>query len=64
MRRARSGQDEGAEVLLGGKRRGESGYYFEPTIFTGVSNSMRIAQEEIFGPVMSIIKFKSIDEVV
>jgi acyl-CoA reductase-like NAD-dependent aldehyde dehydrogenase len=56
------GQDEGAEVLLGGKRRGESGYYFEPTIFTGVANSMRIAQEEIFGPVMCALPFDTEDE--
>ena len=56
------GQDEGAEVLLGGKRRGEDGYFFEPTIFTGVSNSMRIAQEEIFGPVMCALPFDTEDE--
>ena len=56
------GQDEGAEVLLGGRRRGEHGYFFEPTIFTGVSNSMRIAQEEIFGPVMCALPFDTEEE--
>ncbi len=40
------------------------GYYYEPTIFDGVNNGMRIAQEEIFGPVMSVIGFKDADEAV
>lgn len=56
------GQDEGAQLALGGKRHGDTGYYFEPTIFTGVSNSMRIAQEEIFGPVVCAIPFDTEDE--
>ncbi len=56
------GNDEGAEVLLGGKRHGDAGYFFEPTIFTGVANSMRIAQEEIFGPVMCAIPFDTEEE--
>ncbi len=59
---------EGAELLLGGKpaTRPEcgSGWFFEPTIFSGVRNSMRIAQEEVFGPVLSIIKFKEEHEAV
>ena len=57
----RIGQEEGAKLVLGGKRPDdapEGGYYFEPTIFTEVDNSMTIAQEEIFGPVLSVIKFK------
>jgi phenylacetaldehyde dehydrogenase len=53
------GQDEGAELALGGGRHGDVGYFHEPTIFTGVRNEMRIAQEEIFGPVMSILRFGS-----
>jgi acyl-CoA reductase-like NAD-dependent aldehyde dehydrogenase len=51
------GQDEGADLVLGGERHGDVGYFHQPTVFTGVSNDMRIAQEEIFGPVMSILKF-------
>jgi len=56
------GSDEGATVLTGGRRRGDVGYYFEPTIFTDVDNSMRIAQEEIFGPVMAAIPFDTEEE--
>jgi acyl-CoA reductase-like NAD-dependent aldehyde dehydrogenase len=57
------GRDEGANVLLGGNRHGDVGFYFEPTIFTSVSNEMRIAQEEIFGPVMCVMPFDTEDEV-
>ncbi|MGI9287286.1 MAG: aldehyde dehydrogenase [Pseudomonadales bacterium] len=54
------GNGEGADCLFGGKRVLEEsgGYFYEPTIFTNVNNEMRIAQEEIFGPVMSVITFK------
>ena len=48
------GQDEGAELALGGARHGDRGYFHEPTVFTGVRNEMTIAQEEIFGPVMAV----------
>jgi len=58
----RLGQDEGADLVLGGRQTGAGGYFFEPTIFTNVQNSMRIAQEEIFGPVMSIIPFDTEEE--
>ena len=51
------GQDEGARLALGGQRHGEVGYFHQPTVFTDVTNDMRIAQEEIFGPVMSVLKF-------
>jgi aldehyde dehydrogenase (NAD+) len=57
---------EGATPVLGGKRPSSpecgEGWFVEPTIFSGVKNSMRIAQEEVFGPVLSIIPFKDEDE--
>jgi acyl-CoA reductase-like NAD-dependent aldehyde dehydrogenase len=56
------GRDEGAQLALGGERHGERGYFHQPTIFTGVRNDMRIAQEEIFGPVMAVLEFSSEDE--
>ena len=60
----KSGQDQGAKLLSGGKRSGDKGYFVEPTVFSNVRDEHQIAQEEIFGPVMSIIPFKDIDEVV
>src|ERR1700733_5072765 len=59
-----SGKREGAKMLCGGKRVGDRGYFISPTIFTDVKDEMKISREEIFGPVMSIIPFKNIDEVV
>ena len=56
QRYVRIGQDEGAELALGGSRHGDRGYFHQPTVFTGVRNEMTIAQEEIFGPVMSVLK--------
>jgi acyl-CoA reductase-like NAD-dependent aldehyde dehydrogenase len=53
------GEAEGAELALGGRRHGDVGYFHEPTVFTGVRNDMRIAQEEIFGPVMSVLRFST-----
>lgn len=58
------GKAEGAELLTGGGRFGDRGYFVEPTVFAGVKDDMCIAQEEIFGPVMSVLPFKSLDEVV
>ncbi len=55
------GTDEGAELLLGGKRHGDVGYFFEPTIFS-TDNQARIAREEIFGPVMCVIPFDTEDD--
>ncbi len=52
------GKKEGAKVEIGGGRHGDKGYFIEPTIFSGVSEDMKIMQEEIFGPVCSIAKFK------
>jgi acyl-CoA reductase-like NAD-dependent aldehyde dehydrogenase len=62
QRYVRIGQDEGAELALGGARHGDRGYFHEPTVFTGVRNEMTIAQEEIFGPVMSVLSFSSEEE--
>jgi len=59
-----SGKKSGAKMLTGGGRCGTRGYFIEPTIFSDVKDEMQIAQEEIFGPVMSIIPFKDIDEVI
>jgi acyl-CoA reductase-like NAD-dependent aldehyde dehydrogenase len=56
------GRDEGAELALGGERHGDRGYFHQPTVFAGVRNDMRIAQEEIFGPVMSVLSFSSEEE--
>ena len=57
------GKKENAKMLTGGGRVGDKGYFIEPTVFADVTDNMTIAQEEIFGPVMSILKFKTIDEV-
>lgn len=56
------GQGEGAELVTGGKRLDGDGYFVEPTVFAGVAPDMRIAQEEIFGPVASIIPFEGEEE--
>jgi acyl-CoA reductase-like NAD-dependent aldehyde dehydrogenase len=59
------GQEEGAQLVTGGERAdGElaSGYFYKPTVFSGVKDEMRIAREEIFGPVMSIMPYDSEDE--
>ncbi|WP_102691982.1 betaine-aldehyde dehydrogenase [Rummeliibacillus pycnus] len=60
------GIDEGATLLLGGERHKniQNGYYFTPTVFGDVTNDMTIAREEIFGPVLSIIRFKNEEEVI
>ncbi|HSI34944.1 MAG TPA: aldehyde dehydrogenase family protein, partial [Tepidisphaeraceae bacterium] len=59
-----AGRDQGAKLLTGGGRVGKQGYFIEPTVFTDVQDDMKIAMEEIFGPVMSIIPFKDVDEVI
>ena len=59
-----SGRSEGAKLVCGGARVGDRGYFIQPTVFADVQDDMKIAREEIFGPVMSIIPFKNIDEVV
>jgi 4-(gamma-glutamylamino)butanal dehydrogenase len=60
------GRDEGAELVLGGHRTLEDtgGTYVEATVFTGVAPQMRIAQEEIFGPVLAVLAFDDLDDAV
>jgi acyl-CoA reductase-like NAD-dependent aldehyde dehydrogenase len=60
----RLGVQEGAKVVAGGDRRSGKGYFFKPTILANVRNDMRIAQEEIFGPVGAVMAFDDIDEAV
>ncbi|EDV26545.1 uncharacterized protein TRIADDRAFT_37388 [Trichoplax adhaerens] len=59
-----SGKEQGATLKCGGKRFGTQGFFVEPTVFADVKDDMRIAREEIFGPVMQILKFSTIDEVI
>lgn len=59
-----SGKKEGAQCVAGGKRHGDKGYFVEPTLFTNVKDEMKIAREEIFGPVMNVLKFKDANEVI
>lgn len=58
-----SGQGEGATLACGGSRVGDRGYFIQPTVFADVQDDMKIAREEIFGPVMSVIPFKDISDV-
>ena len=58
------GKSEGANCLTGGNRVGTKGYFIEPTIFDNVRDDMSIATDEIFGPVMSILPFNGVDEIV
>jgi alpha-ketoglutaric semialdehyde dehydrogenase len=58
------GINEGARLLCGGMKPQGRGFFFKPTIFDGVAPDMRIAQEEIFGPVLSVIEFDTLDEAV
>jgi len=58
-----AGQKEGATLVTGGRRIGDTGYFVEPTVFADTDPSMAIMREEIFGPVLSIMPFKDIDEV-
>ena len=59
-----SGKKEGAKLECGGERHGDKGFFVQPTVFSDVKDDMRISQEEIFGPVMQITKFKTIKEVI
>lgn len=63
-----AGKAEGARLVCGGKaaevKGGENGFFIEPTIFADVTNDMKIAQEEIFGPVLSVIRYDTVDEAI
>lgn len=60
----KSGVEEGAHLATGGKRIDRSGFFIEPTVFTGCTDDMRIVREEIFGPVLSILKFSDTEEAI
>ncbi len=59
-----SGKTEGAKLECGGNRVGSRGYFIQPTVFSNVTDNMRIAKEEIFGPVQSIFKFDTMEELI
>jgi aldehyde dehydrogenase (NAD+) len=67
-RYVQTGLEEGAKLVTGGERAHvpghDGGYYYKPTIFADVTNDMRIAQEEIFGPVLSVIKYESVEDAI
>lgn len=58
------GKSQGAELISGGNRHGDKGFFVEPTVFNNVEDEMDIAKLEIFGPVMSILKFKNTNEII
>jgi aldehyde dehydrogenase (NAD+) len=58
------GEKEGARLITGGERVGKNGYFVQPTIFDNVKDTMAIAKDEIFGPVVSVLPFQGVDEVV
>lgn len=58
------GKSAGADLVTGGNRFGDRGYFVEPTVFDNVQDDMEIAREEIFGPVLSVLPFKDADEVI
>jgi acyl-CoA reductase-like NAD-dependent aldehyde dehydrogenase len=57
-----AGQAEGAELVTGGSRTGDVGYFFQPTVFAGVRDDMAIATQEVFGPVLSIMSYDDDDD--
>jgi len=59
-----AGKSQGAKLLTGGNRFGNEGYYVEPTIFGEVEDDMKICKEEIFGPVLAVQKFKTVEEAI
>ncbi len=58
------GKEQGARVVTGGERHGDKGFFIKPTIFADVRDDMAIASDEIFGPVLSVIKFKDVEEAI
>nr|XP_032514890.1 aldehyde dehydrogenase X, mitochondrial isoform X2 [Danaus plexippus plexippus] len=59
-----AGKKEGAKCVAGGDRHGKVGFFVQPTVFADVTDNMKIAREEIFGPVQSILKFETFEEVI
>ncbi|WP_380178218.1 aldehyde dehydrogenase [Kalamiella sp. sgz302252] len=57
-------QEQGATLVTGGKRKGEPGFFFEPTLLTNVRQEMAIVQEETFGPVLPVLSFRTLEEAV
>ena len=55
---------DGGNLVLGGKRAGDKGFFFEPTIITNVRQDMEIMRDEIFGPVLPVMTFKTLDEAI
>ncbi|KAJ3665776.1 hypothetical protein Zmor_001251 [Zophobas morio] len=60
----KEGVNQGAKLLVGGKRVGDKGYFVEPTVFSNVDDNNVIAKEEIFGPVQQLMRFKDLDEII
>lgn len=58
------GRNEGASLVTGGARIGQKGFFVEPTVFANVEHEMRISQEEIFGPVASVVRFNDEEDAV
>ena len=58
------GRQEGAQIVTGGARLGDTGYFVSPTVFAGVEHNMRISQEEIFGPVAAVVRFKDDEDAI
>ena len=57
-----SGHEQGAKALCGGKQVAGSGYFIEPTVLVNTNDQMKVVQEEIFGPVLTAMPFKNVDE--
>jgi phenylacetaldehyde dehydrogenase len=57
-----SGKEEGARTVVGGSRHGNAGYFVQPTVLDGTQENMRVYQEEIFGPVVTVTPFKDVDD--
>ncbi|CAF1486874.1 unnamed protein product [Didymodactylos carnosus] len=64
MKYIESGKKQGAKLEFGGERVGKNGFFIQPTVFSNVKDDMDIATDEIFGPVMSILKYHDYDEVI
>ncbi|CAO2047635.1 unnamed protein product [Urochloa humidicola] len=64
LRYVRSGVDSGATLIAGGDRAGNRGFYIQPTVFADAKDEMKIAKEEIFGPIQTILKFSGVEEVI